>query len=77
MITEVLTIAMLWGSQKVKEITPSLGEFLSNGYPINEVTISSVNYFGDCPGGREVTLTSEKIMPRNNRSKNQIIQNFY
>jgi hypothetical protein len=50
MIPEILTIAMVWGSPKVKDITTSLGEFLSNGYPINELTISRVTYFGDCPG---------------------------
>ena len=32
---------------------------------------------GVCPGGREVTLTSEKIMPGKTRGKTQIIQNFY
>ena len=42
MIPEILTIAMWWGSPKAKEITPSLGEFLSNGYPINELNISRV-----------------------------------
>ncbi len=47
MIPELLTIAMWFGSSKVKEITPSLGEFLSNGYPINELNISRTTYFAE------------------------------
>ena len=32
---------------------------------------------GICPGGAEITLTSEKIIPGRNKNKKQIIQNFY
>ena len=55
MIPEIITIAMSLASQKEKDLTPSLGQFLRNGYPIKELSISRVTFFGDCPG--------EKIFP--------------
>ena len=55
MIPEIITIAMSLASPKEKDLTPSLGQFLRNGYPINELIISRVTFFGDCPG--------EKISP--------------
>ena len=55
MIPEIITIAMSLASPMEKELTPSLGQFLRNGYPIDELIISRVTFFGDCPG--------EKISP--------------
>tara|TARA_B100000700_G_scaffold327018_1_gene440287 strand:- start:512 stop:1204 length:693 start_codon:yes stop_codon:yes gene_type:complete len=55
MIPEIITIAMSLATPKEKNLTPSLGQFLRNGYPINELSISRVTFFGDCPG--------EKISP--------------
>ena len=55
MIPEIITIAMSLASPKEKDLTPSLGQFLRNGYPISELIISRVTFFGDCPG--------EKISP--------------
>ena len=48
MISEIITIAMSLASPKEKDLTPSLGQFLRNGYPINELIISRVTFFGDC-----------------------------
>ena len=55
MIPETIIFAMSLTSPKVRDFTPSLGQFLRNGYPINELNISRVTFFGDCPG--------EKISP--------------
>ena len=55
MIPEIITIAMSLASPMEKDLTPSLGQFLRNGYPISELIISRVTFFGDCPG--------EKISP--------------
>ena len=50
MIPEIITIAMSLASTKVKDYIPSLGQFLHNGHPINELSISKVIFSGDCPG---------------------------
>ena len=50
MLPEIITIAMSLTSPKEKDLTPSLGQFLRNGYPINQLIISRVTFFGDCPG---------------------------
>ena len=50
MISEIITFAMSLASPKEKDFTPSLDQFLRNGYPINELSISRVTFFGDCPG---------------------------
>ncbi len=42
MIPEIITIAMLLASHQKQDLTPSLGQFLRNGYPINELIISRV-----------------------------------
>ncbi len=55
MIPEIITIAMSLIFPKEQELTPSLGQFLRNVYPINELIISRVSFLGDCPG--------EKIYP--------------
>ncbi len=59
MIPEIITIAMSLAAPKETVITTSLGQFLRNGYPINELTISKTTYFGDCPG--EKTSPAYKI----------------
>ena len=50
MIPEVITIAMSLTSLKENAYLPSLGQFLRNGYPTNELRIGKVTFFGDCPG---------------------------
>ena len=55
MIPEIISIAMSLATPQEKDLNHSLGQFLRNGYPINELIISRVTFFGDCPG--------EKISP--------------
>ena len=50
MISEIIIIAMSLISPNEKDLKDSLGQFLQNGYPINELSISRVTFFGDCPG---------------------------
>ncbi len=58
MIPELITIAMSLSFPKAKEYTPSLGQFILDGYPVNQLSISKVSFWGDCPG--------EKIFPAYN-----------
>ncbi len=50
MIPEIIAFAMSLTSTKVNDYKPSLGQFLHNGYPINELRISKIIFSGDCPG---------------------------
>ncbi len=50
MIPEIIAFTMSLASTKLHNYRPYLGQFLRNGYPINELSISKVIFSGDCPG---------------------------